>query len=220
MTEGRTRLRFSFRFTISAVLIGLIVLLAGALMAASWHFGTRSITTLVDQILVRSGGHVVDRARSYTDPAQKAAKLSDELARSQVIQTGRFRQLEDYFLRVMAVYEQIAMLNYGNEHGDFLMTKHFPDDMEMEAHLLVPNPSGDCRAGGMWDDVEPLVDQPGFCPGPLRPARGRMEPRLSSAEALIHFCSGSFVMPPGGWWPCPTGGISSTIPGFGPGTSW
>ncbi len=169
MTEGRTRLRFSFRFTISAVLIGLIVLLAGALMAASWHFGTRSITTLVDQILVRSGGHVVDRARSYTDPAQKAAKLSDELARSQVIQTGHFRQFEDYFLRVMAVYEQIAMLNYGNEQGDFLMTKHFPDDMEMEAHLLVPNPSGDCRAGGMWDDVEALVDQPGFCPGPLRP---------------------------------------------------
>ncbi len=161
------RSRYPFRVALSTVFAGTILAVAAALIPMNTYFGSRTARELADQVFTNAAGRVVDRALAYLEPADRAARLSRHLAGARVVRLGEPSELEAYFLELAKVYPTVAMLNYGNEDGDFLMVKRFPVGFPVKARILRPQAS--CPdADPLWLVVRRVAGLGRLCPGPER----------------------------------------------------
>jgi adenylate cyclase len=118
-----------------------IILGLSVALGLGWYWASsRTVRKLSGQLLHRIADHITDRTVTYMAPADTAAMLSRLLARSRVVRAGDVKQLERYFMDLLRVYPQLAMVNYGDEQGNFLMLKRFPKDTAVKGYPVAEGP--------------------------------------------------------------------------------
>ncbi len=128
--------RFSLRTTILAMVIVIISVLSTVLIYTAWHYSSANAENLSRRLMSRIAAHVVYRTTRYLEPARIGAALSRKMSGSEVVRHGDLREIEQFFVHLLQVYPQLAMLNYGDEDGNFVMVKRFPVDTEVKAYPL------------------------------------------------------------------------------------
>ena len=152
----------------------MIVIILGLSVALGlgWYWASsRTVRKLSGQLLHRIADHITDRTVTYMAPADTAAMLSRLLAKSRVVRAGDVKQLERYFMDLLRVYPQLAMVNYGDEQGNFLMLKRFPKDTAVKGHPVADGPAPAGGAGPLPPRpyLLELGDRYLFMAGPIIP---------------------------------------------------
>jgi len=121
------RFRPTLRLTIGLALSGLI-LVTSLLLASISYFSTRDTLLQFSKDLIDQNARVVkEQVKGYLGPARTAAELTLALVRRGMVSTRDFARLEEYFFDFLRVHPSVAMLNYGDIQGNFVMVKRQPD---------------------------------------------------------------------------------------------
>lgn len=140
MKNDRKPFRPTLRLTIGLALCGLILVTSGLLAAIS-YFSTRGSLLAFSKDLIDQNARVVsEQVRGYLGPARTAAELTLALVRRGLLQTREFDRLEEYFFDFLRVHPSIAMLNYGDTRGNFVMVKRQPDGSLSTKSIRVDGP--------------------------------------------------------------------------------
>lgn len=160
-----THLRMTLRTTILSLLVLIIGALSAVLIVTASHYSTTNAKDLSGKLMDRISQHVVERTHQYLQPAATAAGLSRDLARDNVVRSTDWAQMELFFIQLLRVYPQLAMINFGDEQGNFLMVKRFPVDTKVKGHPVEGLPSagqpvGQHPAGGAGEQGSPGAQEP------------------------------------------------------------
>lgn len=126
--------QFRLRTAILTMFVGVITLLATVLTYTAWHYSSANARELSGRLMSRIAAHVVDRTSRYLEPAETGAALSRKLSKSSVLKHGDVRAIEQLFVHLLQLHPQLAMLNFGDEHGNFIMVKRFPVDTRVKGY--------------------------------------------------------------------------------------
>jgi len=121
------RWRPTLKQTIGVVLAGMILLTAAVLTATS-YLSTRRTLLEFSRDLIRQNAEVVrEQVAGFLRPARSAAELALALVESGMVEADDPRSIESYFFDFLRVQKTVEMLNWGDEHGNFVMVKRQPD---------------------------------------------------------------------------------------------
>jgi len=119
--------RRKLRVDILTVFGGLLVITVLVVILFTYRNTTRVVRLLCDDIMAKTTNAVINRTTHYLMPAARLAEVSSHIAGAGVVSLHDRPRLERYALEIMRAFPQIAMINIGDEAGNFLMTKRMPD---------------------------------------------------------------------------------------------
>jgi adenylate cyclase len=119
--------RRKLRFDILTIFGGVLVITVLAVILYTYYNTSRVVLLLSDDIMEKTTDAVIDRTRHFLEPAARLAEITAHLAAAGTLPLKDSDRLERYALEVMAAFPQIAMINIGDEAGNFLMPKRLPD---------------------------------------------------------------------------------------------
>ncbi|PKN25837.1 MAG: hypothetical protein CVU65_07490 [Deltaproteobacteria bacterium HGW-Deltaproteobacteria-22] len=119
--------RPTLKLTIGIALSGLILITSGLLSAISYMSSRDSQLQFSTDLIDQNARVVREQVRGYLDPARASAELTRSMVRRRIVSTTDYPQLEAFFFDVLRANPTIAMLNYGDAKGNFLMVKRQPD---------------------------------------------------------------------------------------------
>ncbi len=121
------RYRPTLRLTIGLALSGLI-LVTSLLLAGFSYFSTRDTLLQFSKDLIDQNARVVkEQVVGYLGPARSGAEMTLALVRRGMVSTEDFARTEEYFFDFLRVHPSVAMLNFGDTKGNFVMVKRQPD---------------------------------------------------------------------------------------------
>ena len=188
--KRRGRLRVTLRTTILSLLVAIIGALSAVLISTAWYYSASNARDLSTQLMDRLTRHVVDRTTGYLEPADKAAGLCRELTRSGVIRPQDEATVERFFFELLRAYPQLAMINLGDEQGNFLMLKRFPVATDVRGQPVVPARAHPRRGAAPARPAPrregaPARPAPRREGAPTRPAPRRERPTVTAAKPLL-----------------------------------
>ncbi len=137
----KLRWRPTLKQTIGVVLAGMILLTAGVLTATS-YLSTRSTLLDFSRGLIGQNAEVVrEQVDGFLEPAKSAAALTLELVDSGMVDVDETAEVERYFFNFLSVQPTVAMLNYGDRSGNFVMVKRQPDK-SLSTKIIAIDPDG------------------------------------------------------------------------------
>jgi adenylate cyclase len=119
--------RRKLRVDILTIFGGLLILTVLSVILYTYQNTSSVVLMLCDEIMGKTTDAVIDRTTRYLMPAAKLAKISSQVVSAGVIPLHDHDRLERYAIEVMQAYPQIAMINIGDEAGNFLMPKRLAD---------------------------------------------------------------------------------------------
>ncbi len=125
--SGREHFRPTLRMTIGVALSGLILVTSAVLATVSYVSTRGSLLEFSKDLIDQNSRVVSEQVRGYLGPARTAAELTLALVNRGMVRTRDFDRLEEYFYDFLRVHPSIAMLNYGDQQGNFVMVKRQPD---------------------------------------------------------------------------------------------
>jgi len=160
----KLRWRPTLKQTIGVVLAGMILLTAGVLTATS-YLSTRATLLDFSRGLIGQNAEVVrEQVDGFLEPAKSAATLTLELVESGMVDVDDTEKVERYFFNFLSVQPTVAMLNYGDRDGNFVMVKRQPDG-SLATKIVAISPEGVRTV--RWRNRDP--------DGPLEPPREIVE---------------------------------------------
>jgi adenylate cyclase len=119
--------RRKLRVDILTIFGGVLVITVLSVILYTYYNTSRVVLLLSDDIMEKTTEAVIDRTRHFLEPAARLAEISAHLAAAGTLPLKDRDRLERYALEVMRALPQIAMINIGDEAGNFLMPKRLPD---------------------------------------------------------------------------------------------
>lgn len=119
--------RRKLRVDILTIFGGLLVVTVLSVILYTYRNTSRVVLLLCDDIMEKTTDTVIDRTISFLMPAARLAEISSHIAAAGVVPLHDNDRLERYTIEVMRAFPQIAMINIGDEAGNFLMPKRLPD---------------------------------------------------------------------------------------------
>jgi adenylate cyclase len=119
--------RPTLRLTISVVLAGMITITAGSLAVTSYLSTRGALLHFARDLIAQNAQLVREQVDGYLRPASSAAELTLALAQRGMVDVSEPERVEEYFFELLTVHRTVTMLNYGDEHGNFIMVKRQPD---------------------------------------------------------------------------------------------
>ncbi len=119
--------RPTLKLTIGIALSGLILVTSGLLSAITYMSSRDSLLQFSTRLIDQNARVVKEQVRGYLDPARSSAEITLSMVSREIVSTTDYRQLETYFFDMLRANPTIAMLNYGDAKGNFLMVKRQPD---------------------------------------------------------------------------------------------
>jgi adenylate cyclase len=119
--------RRKLRVDILTIFGGVLVITVLSVLFYTYYNISRVVLVLSDDIMEKTTDAVIDRTMHFLKPAARLAEISAHLTAAGVMPLKDGDRLERYALEVMRAFPQIAMINIGDEAGNFLMPKRLPD---------------------------------------------------------------------------------------------
>lgn len=115
------------RVNILTAFVGLLATTVLFIVGYTYYNDTKTALKLSDDLIEGTTKMVIEKTISYLEPAAITAQMSARIASDRLGSLEGQRQLEEYAIQVLKAYPQLAMVNIGNENGDFLMPKKLGD---------------------------------------------------------------------------------------------
>ena len=155
MATHKQKLKPTLRFSITFVVAALILSSATVVIAIFYFSARNTLLDFSDQVINQVAVNTRDKVANYLDPAKAGADLTLNLVEGGVIKAGDFNSIERYFFDFLAVYQSVAMLNYGDENGNFIMVKRQPDGSLSTKVITRTKKRGEIEVSIRWEHREP-----------------------------------------------------------------
>ncbi len=155
MATHKQKLKPTLRFSITFVVAALILSSATVVIAIFYFSARNTLLDFSDQVINQVAVNTRDKVANYLDPAKAGADLTLNLVEGGVIKAGDFNSIERYFFDFLAVYQSVAMLNYGDENGNFIMVKRQPDGSLSTKVITRTKKRGEIEVSTRWEHREP-----------------------------------------------------------------
>ncbi|NLO04246.1 MAG: hypothetical protein GX131_00315 [candidate division WS1 bacterium] len=128
-TQGRLSFLSSraLRVDILTAFVGLLLATVVAISGFTHHRNRQAILDLSDDLIGQAANMSLEKAAAYLEPAAAMAELCAGVTGETLASGGELADLETYAIQMVATHPQFAMINFGDEHGNFLMPKKLPD---------------------------------------------------------------------------------------------
>ncbi len=117
----------TLRVDILTAFVGLLLATVLAIAAFTHHHNRQAILDLSGDLIAQATDVTLEKTAAYLEPAAAMAELCARVAAETLASGGDLRELETYAIRTVRSYPQFAMVNIGDERGNFLMPKKLPD---------------------------------------------------------------------------------------------
>ncbi len=117
----------SLRFTVTAVLIGLVFITATAITCVLYLNARNTLLTSTQALLDQVAGRMDETIVAFLSPVATTVRLGVELARSGSLDPGDLSGLEALYFSQMSAQPELASMDFGHSSGHFLMVKRMPD---------------------------------------------------------------------------------------------
>lgn len=105
----------------------LLVVTVFIIVGYTYQQNSSAILRLSDDLITQVNTNVIERTTNYLAPAAIMAQASAQIPQVDEMSLIDNAELESYGMEVLALYPQLAGFFIGNEQGDFIFTKRFPD---------------------------------------------------------------------------------------------
>jgi len=107
----------------------LVLIVLSILFIASFSYRSNraAVLGLSDDLLIAIEQRIATEVRAYLKPAATNAELAARLGAADALQMEPGSRFDDFALEVLRQHPQLAMLNAGDEQGEFMMPKKMPD---------------------------------------------------------------------------------------------
>jgi adenylate cyclase len=107
--------------------VGLLLVTVSAIASFTDHRNRQAILSLSDDLIAQTADATVEKATAYFAPAAAMAQSCAGVAAETLAAGKDLFGLEAYAIQTVQSYPQFAMLNMGDQRGNFLMPKKLPD---------------------------------------------------------------------------------------------
>ncbi len=117
----------------SDILIAFVSLLVVTVISIVWYsyiISSRAILEQSNRLIDAVSRVIIHKITNYLIPAQIMTEVTARIAQTQNVPFENFtenQKLELYMIEILRGYNQFAMFNMGDEQGNFIMVKKFPD---------------------------------------------------------------------------------------------
>jgi adenylate cyclase len=126
-TDQTTGVSLSLRLTILSVFLIMLLVTVVAIMANNHQKNVTQARILMNQLVDQVMQTTVMTTDAFMAPADRLARISGSLWREELLSPDNRDRVERYAIEVLKTHPQLAMVNVGDEHGNFLMPKRMPD---------------------------------------------------------------------------------------------
>jgi len=117
----------ALRVDILTAFVGLLLATVLTIAGFTHHRNRQAILDLSDDLVGHAASVSTEKATAYLEPAAAMAEVCAGMTGETLVAGGDITSLENYAVQMVAAYPQFAMINMGDEHGNFLMPKKLPD---------------------------------------------------------------------------------------------
>lgn len=117
----------TLRVDILSAFIGLLLVTVLTIAIFTHHRNRQAILHLSGSLIEQTADATLRRATSYLEPAAAMAEVGARVAEDTFATNGDTAHLQAAAIKILTSYPQFAMVNVGDEHGNFLMPKRLPD---------------------------------------------------------------------------------------------
>ncbi len=119
--------RRKLRVDILTIFGGVLIITVLSVILYSYRNMSRVVLLLCDDIMEKTSDMVIDRTERFLMPAARLAEISSHIAAAAGRPLHKNNNLERYAIEIMRAFPQIAMIDIGDEAGNFLMPKRLPN---------------------------------------------------------------------------------------------
>jgi adenylate cyclase len=117
----------SLRVDILTAFGGLLIITVVSIIFYYYRSTSNIVRDLSNDLMDQATHIVIQKTTNYLSPATVMAEMSARLTRAGALSLADHKELEIYAIEMMQSHPQIAMINIGDEQGNFLMPKRMPD---------------------------------------------------------------------------------------------
>ncbi len=117
----------TLQITILTAFASLLIITVLIVSAYTYRQNTGAILALSEQLITQTTDTVIERTTKHLSPAALVAQTSATIPNIQTANLTTNKELEAYGIEILQLYPQLSGFFIGNEEGDFLFTKRFPD---------------------------------------------------------------------------------------------
>ena len=121
------KINFPLRFNILSIFIFVLVSTVAFILLYSYSNNSK-VFLLQSKAAINTGSrYCIDRTRSYLNPAGKLSLVASSLISKDIVSAENWSKVETMGIDFIKEYPQLAMFNFGDKDGNFLMIKKMPD---------------------------------------------------------------------------------------------
>lgn len=117
----------TLQLTILTAFASLLAITVLIIIGYTYRQNTTAVLLLSEQLITQATETVIERTINHLSPAALVAQTSANIPNIENANITTNPKLEAYGMEVLRIYPQLAGFFIGNEEGDFLFTKRFPD---------------------------------------------------------------------------------------------
>ena len=120
-------IRRSLQINILVAFAVLLIITVLVIIGYTYRQNSLALLQLSDDLVDQVTETLIERTTNYLSPAAIMAQISAEIPAVETLSLVDNQELEQYGMEVLDQYPQLAAFFIGNEQGDFLFVKRFPD---------------------------------------------------------------------------------------------
>ncbi len=120
-------IRRSLQINILIAFAVLLIMTVLIIIGYTYRQNSASLLQLSNELVDQVTERLIERTTNYLSPAAIMAQISADIPAVETLSLVDNGELEQYGMEILAQYPQLAGFFIGNEQGDFLFTKRFPD---------------------------------------------------------------------------------------------
>ena len=121
------QIKRSLQVNILVAFATLLIITVLVIIGYTYQQNSAAILQLSDELLSQVTETVMETTTNYLNPAAAMAQASAQIPNIEALSLVENEDLESYGMRILEMHPQLAGFFIGNEQGDFLFTKRFPD---------------------------------------------------------------------------------------------
>jgi len=119
--------KWRVRITLPAIFITLITMTTLFIIFLNYYSTKQSVYAIADDLMTKISEHALEKTLNHLGPAGKLVKLNALSSDGEIFSSDFNERMESFTKQQLKCFPQFSMVNFGNERGDFWMTKRMPN---------------------------------------------------------------------------------------------
>jgi adenylate cyclase len=126
-TKRRSGGKWRVRITLPVIFITLITATTLFIIFLNYYSTKQSVSAIADDLMTKISEHALEKTLNHLGPAGKLVRLNALSSDGGIFSSDFNKKIEDFTRQQLKCFPQFSMVNFGNERGDFWMTKRMPN---------------------------------------------------------------------------------------------